>query len=739
MRAARTGGSRLIHTLSNFFVGRRIGTKLAMSAGIGVLLVIGMLINQLFTTNLVADRYDTVGRQQLTVEDATTAGMAIRSMQIAYRDIQLARSTEAVDKALNNLRTNWQISAKHLEAAAQRAVNPDNRTRLQRLSAIMDDYVVAMGKISDAQKQLLHTGPARTAIAVAWTKPFEELMKSPALAGLANRPAVEAAILDAHLNFFDVRVAAWRWAAQQDPQLIPRINGSIGKTMTALQNARKLTGDNGVLDFVDRLEKVAGPFQGLVESAARAVKTMADEESVIAKTRTDRFELIQTAQAVAKEIAEQRMAEAAVGMSQATRVGVAIGLFVIAVLVGSAFFGHFAIAVPIRRVGEVLTELSNGNKAVEIPYTRRGDEVGAAARAADDFRNKLVRMEALEAEQRDTEHRLAEEKRAADERAAEQRRAAEEQQEAATKAAMHQLMTNFQTAIGGVIETVASAATELEASASTLTGAAAATQERANAVAAASEEASANVQSVASAAEQLTSSVDEISKQVQASSDIAHKAVAQAQRTDARVNELSQAASRIGDVVKMISAVAEQTNLLALNATIEAARAGEAGKGFAVVAQEVKALAAQTAKATGDIGAQITHMQSATQDSVKDIKEIGSTIGRISEIAAAIASAVEEQGAATQEIARNVEQAARGTTEVSANITEVSHHASETGAASAQMLGSAQSLSVEGNRLKREMEDFLESIRTGVGNRRKRDDPNFPGPNRRAGRAERAA
>src|SRR3977135_1691679 len=185
---------------------------------------------------------------------------------------------------------------------------------------------------------------------------------------------------------------------------------------------------------------------------------------------------------------------------------------------------------------------------------------------------------------------------------------------------------------------------------------------------------------------------DEISRQVHESSKIAAEAVKQAEKTDARINELSQAAGRIGDVVKLITAIAEQTNLLALNATIEAARAGEAGRGFAVVASEVKALAAQTAKATEEISTQIAGMQTATQDSVAAIKEIGGTIGRISDIASTIAAAVEEQGTATTEIARNVGEAAKGTTQVATSITDVNRGAGETGSASAQVLASAPSL-----------------------------------------------
>jgi methyl-accepting chemotaxis protein len=187
--------------------------------------------------------------------------------------------------------------------------------------------------------------------------------------------------------------------------------------------------------------------------------------------------------------------------------------------------------------------------------------------------------------------------------------------------------------------------------------------------------------------------------------------VEQAQRTNDRVNKLSQAATRIGDVVELINTIAGQTNLLALNATIEAARAGEAGRGFAVVASEVKALAEQTAKATGEIGHQISDIQAATQDSVVAIKEISGTIGRISEISSAIASAVEQQGAATQEIARNIQQAAQGTDQVAANISDVKDGAVETGSASTQVLASAQMLSKDSSRLHLEVEQFLNTVR----------------------------
>jgi methyl-accepting chemotaxis protein len=346
------------------------------------------------------------------------------------------------------------------------------------------------------------------------------------------------------------------------------------------------------------------------------------------------------------------------------------------------------ISAPIAGMTRAMTALAGGDHSAAIPGIDRRDEIGSMAQAVQVFKKGLAEADQLRAQQEES-GRLAEIEK---------------------KRAMHKLVDDFDRAVGNIVQGVSAAATKLETAAGTLTKTADVSRELSGTVAAASEQASANVQSVATAAEEMTSTVQEISRQVRESSVIAAEAVKQASKTDSRIGELSHAAGRIGDVVKLITAIAEQTNLLALNATIEAARAGEAGKGFAVVAQEVKALAAQTAKATEEIGAQIAAMQSATQDSVAAIKEIGGTIGRISEIAATVASAVEEQGAATQEIARNVNQAAVGTGQVANSIAQVSRGTEETGAASEQVLALAQSLAGESNRLKHEMKSFIDTV-----------------------------
>jgi methyl-accepting chemotaxis protein len=336
-----------------------------------------------------------------------------------------------------------------------------------------------------------------------------------------------------------------------------------------------------------------------------------------------------------------------------------------------------------------MKDLAGGKLDVEVPGTGRRDEIGEMADAVEVFKSNAAARRELEAEQKETEARAV----------------------ARRKSDMNKLAGDFEGAVGLIVETVSSASSELEASAGTLTSTAERAQELTTMVAAASEEASTNVQSVASATEEMASSVNEISRQVQDSARMAGDAVDQARTTNDRVSELSKAAARIGDVVELINTIAGQTNLLALNATIEAARAGEAGRGFAVVASEVKALAEQTAKATGEIGQQISGIQAATQDSVNAIKEISGTIEKLSEISSAIAAAVEQQGAATQEISRNVQQAAHGTQQVSSHITDVQRGAGETGSASSLVLSAAQSLSGESNRLKLEVGKFLNSVR----------------------------
>ena len=362
----------------------------------------------------------------------------------------------------------------------------------------------------------------------------------------------------------------------------------------------------------------------------------------------------------------------------------------VVLMVGAGVLGvGIGVVRPITAMTEVMRRLAEGDLDISIPSLRRKDEVGAMADAVQIFRDNAGRVRDLEIEQV----------------------ALKQRSEAERRDAMRRVAGDFEATIGEIVKVVWSASSEIEDAAATLTTSAESTQGLSAGVAAASAQSSTNVTSAAAASEEMAASVNEIGRQVEDAQRIARCAVEQAERTNQRVATLSQAATRIGEVVKMINEVAEQTNLLALNATIEAARAGEAGRGFAVVASEVKALAAQTAKATDEIASQITQMQHATGESVSAINEIGMTISRISEISSAIAAAVEEQGVATHEIARNVQEAASGAREVTSSIAQVNRGAVDTGAAAAQVHGSAAALLGESQRLSIEVDRFISAVR----------------------------
>jgi methyl-accepting chemotaxis protein len=406
----------------------------------------------------------------------------------------------------------------------------------------------------------------------------------------------------------------------------------------------------------------------------------------IAEEMDDRIEAVRESFGVEKNALE---ADVAADIDQDQFVSLAAAA--LAALLGAtlALLISRGIAGPVRSMTGAMGRLAEGDTSVAIPGLGRKDEIGAMAGAVQIFKENAIEAERLRAQQAEIEANAEAEKRRA----------------------MKTLADEFEVAMSAVIDGVASAATELEASAQTLSAAAEETSRQSIAVSAASEQASTNVQVVAGTVEELAASIAEINQQTVRSNETTHRAVAEATRSNDEIGTLSIAAQKVGEVVKLINDIAEQTNLLALNATIEAARAGEAGRGFAVVASEVKNLASQTAKATEEIASQISGMQSATGNAVASIQAINGTIGQISEVITGINTAVQQQQQATHEITRNVAQAASGTQEVSSNITTVSQAAGETGAAAEQVLSASGELSRQSEVLRERMNQFLSKVR----------------------------
>jgi methyl-accepting chemotaxis protein len=624
--------------------------------------------------------------RQSTLADSTARVLEISIDLQAIRRANLQYIHDADEPAFKEAAERETAATALLQLAAKHALSEERRKLYNSLAAELAQLRAFREQLGGAIKDMT---AGKAALLAGGDDLTANTSKLTFAAGAANDEDAVASVADLESKILLVRIANWRFLAVRDAKGPATFRSSV----------------DGAQQRIAALERVALPDQ--VRAAVAAVKTSltayktAFEATSAAILKADEIYVKSIAPLIVESLDKLKGAETALkGEYQDSRATAesAIGRTTtvqevtggVAVLFGClvAFLIARSIVGPLTSMTRAMGSLADGDLKVEIPGRGNADEIGDMAKAIQVFKESMAETERLRAEQTETEARQVEQR----------------------KADMKRLAHQFEQAVGEIVETVSSASSELESSAGTLTTTASRARDLSTEVASASEEASANVQAVASATEELSSSVTEIARQVQESARIANDAVVQAGKTNERVSELSKAAARIGDVVELISTIAGQTNLLALNATIEAARAGDAGRGFAVVASEVKALAEQTAKATGEIAQQVSGIQAATQESVGSIKEISGTIERLSEISSTVAAAVEEQGAATQEISRNVQQAAHGTRRVSTNIADVQRGATETGSASSQVLSAARSLSADSGRLKLEVSKFLDSV-----------------------------
>ncbi|HEX2654823.1 MAG TPA: HAMP domain-containing protein, partial [Xanthobacteraceae bacterium] len=457
----------------------RIGTKLAISSGLGVLLVAGTIVNQLLTEASVAQQNENANRQQSLVLHSMAAENSSRRLQINARDIRYSHTAEELSKSATLLVENTKHGISELDEALKLSKRPENRERLQKIQQQTDQYSAAAGEIAKMQAQAIETIDKRNAIAANWSKSHEALMKILWRLNPADRNEIEMDLIEANSSFNATRAASWRFEYRGEKEQVEIAKRTSEKTAELLKHAYviALANEKEAADAVNHLRTIATEYQSLQQTASKLAEQIDDlYRNRMPPIVNEINALLENIVQLAKSSNEEAKASAAAAIIDAGRIAVALGAMVMIVLIGSAFFGAISIARPIRKIADVLTELGSGNKQVEVPFLGRGDEVGNAANAANTFKENLLRIEKMEAEQKQSEIRIA----------------------AQRKTEMHKLADEFQSAVGEIVDTVSSASTQLASAANSLNKTADTTQQLSMMVADASEEASANVQSVAS-------------------------------------------------------------------------------------------------------------------------------------------------------------------------------------------------------------------------------------------------
>ncbi|QEX25201.1 methyl-accepting chemotaxis protein [Hypericibacter adhaerens] len=661
----------------------KIGTRLAI--GVGIILVLLMVVGTVSFIGFGSASSDFAeyrARARITVS-ASVIESDLLVARLNVKDFILSSSQDSAKAVIDTVDG---IPAKLEDIRNLFGAHDENLGALDSIQTELKDYRGAFEKVVTLQTEANESFQVMNEIG----PDLEEKLTKIADGAEADGSSAEAAdaasarrwLLQARLNAVKFLRENLETQADDTTKQIANMKGKLEETMRASSDASRRSLGEEVAKSADeylaaftKLHDRIVTRNGVIDSLNKLGPSMFDNlDGIVAASKKVQDEIGPRATASMKQV---RWTAAIV-----SGIAVLFGLFI-------AFFTARSISKPVVAMTKAMESLAGGDKTIEIPAKDRGDEVGQMAKTVQVFKENMIRADQLAAEQEELKRKA----------------------EADKKVMLNKMADEFEASVKGVVNSVSSAATELQSSAQTMTATAEETSRQSTAVAAASEQASTNVQTVASASEELSASIREISQQMTTSSQIAQNAVEHVEKTNTTVKGLADAAEKIGQVVSLISDIAGQTNLLALNATIEAARAGEAGKGFAVVASEVKSLATQTAKATEEISAQISAIQNATSESVSAMGSIAEIIQRINSVTTTVASAVEEQGAATQEISRNVQQASQGTAEVSSNIGGVTRAAGETGSAATQVLGAAEELGKQSVELQSQVDKFIATIR----------------------------
>ncbi len=680
-RAGQPANRTRLPGFSNLKLSRKIGIGMG---SILCFLVVVSLVTGLGLLGAVSNftEYRTTARQ---TNDMGRIQANLLEARLGVKDFILKGSDEARDRVTQRIAAMKEI----MQDAKALFAGSDALAEIEVMSQQVDQYHAAFQQIIEFRQQrntlvgeMNNLGPsARMALSDIMTSAYAD--GDPTASYLAGQSQSHLLLARLYANRFLItneQRHADRALAEMDA-----FSGMAEQMRSELQNP---TRQRLASDVVEMSGGYRQAFTGVVAVIFERNGLIAGTLDRIGPDIAEKTEVIKL-----ENLAHQDTLgpEATAAMLAAKWTGIVTSLIAIVICVLFAVIIGRAISRPIVRMTEAMGVLAKGDLTVTVPAVGRKDEIGEMADAVQVFKDNALEVERLKKEQEEQEKRAAEEKRRQ----------------------LLELADSFESSVGTIIGSVSSASTELQQTAQSMSSTAEETSNQSAAVAAASEEASSNVATVATSTEELSSSISEISRQINESNQVATQAAGDADAANEAVRGLANAAQKIGDVVSLISDIAEQTNLLALNATIEAARAGEAGKGFAVVASEVKSLANQTAKATEEIAAQVSGMQSATDGTVQSIEGITKVIAKLGENAAAVASAVEEQNAATQEIARSVQEASSGTQEVASNIVGVQQAAEQTGAASAQVLGAAEELSKQSETLRGEVDRFVSGLRTG--------------------------